>query len=369
MPLNPLRFHRLKVAEIRAATPGAAAPGAAAPDALLIRLEVPDDLREAYRFEAGQYLTLRAAIGGVEQRRAYSICAGPDDGELTIAIRQLDDGVFSSWAHATLREGDLLDVMTPTGRFGIAFEPDQARTHVAFAAGSGITPIMSILRGVLTREPASRFALFYGNRRTSSIMFREALADLKDRFRERFAVYHILSREAQDLPLLNGRLDAEKLSLLLRHVIPAAEVDHAFLCGPSSMIAMLEPALAKAGIAPGRIHIERFVSAEGGVPRRARPSQAMTFSKRARIRHDGKDSEIPIAEGDSVLEAALCAGLDLPYACKGGMCGTCRAKLIAGHAKMRINYALDPGEIAAGFVLTCQARAESDFIIVDYDVA
>jgi ring-1,2-phenylacetyl-CoA epoxidase subunit PaaE len=338
------------------------------PDAIMLRLEVPEALRTAYAFEAGQYLTLRATIGGEEIRRAYSICSGPDQSELAIAIRRLDDGVFSAWAHEHLHQGDAVDVMTPTGRFGIVFAPGKARTHVAFAAGSGITPIMSILRGVLAQEPQSRFFLFYGNRRIASIMFREALADLKDRYRDRFALYYILSQEAQDLPLLNGRLDAEKLSLLLRQVVPAAIVDHAFLCGPSGMIAALEPALAEAGIAPDRIHTERFISAEGGSPRALPPRAAMTKGgKHARIRHDGKDSEIAVPEGDSILDAALRAGLGLPYACKGGMCSTCRARIIEGQAEMTLNYALDPKEVAAGFLLTCQAKPSTDFVAVDYD--
>ena len=360
MPLNPPRFHRLSIAEIHPE----------APDAFLIRFAVPEALRKAYAFEAGQYLTMRAMIGGREERRAYSICAGPDDAALTIAIRRLDDGVFSAWAHEHLHEGDALDVMTPTGRFGIAFAPEQARVHVAFAAGSGITPVMSILRGVLAREPRSRFVLFYGNRSIASIMFREALADLKDQYGQRFALYHILSREAQDLPLLNGRLDGVKASLLLRHVVPGATIDHAFLCGPPGMIGALEPVLMGASIPPGRIHIERFVSGEGGVPRVASPRPAIrSGGKRARIRHDGKDTEIVMAEGQSILDAALRAGLDLPYACKGGMCGTCRAKLTEGDARMTVNYALDPRETAAGFLLTCQARALSAFVAVDYDAA
>ena len=257
--------------------------------------------------------------------------------------------------------------MSP-GRFGITHAPEGSRIHVGFAAGSGITPIISIIKGVLTCEPDSRFFLFYGNRSTESMLFREMLEQLKDRFIERLSVFHVISGEEQDIPILHGRLDGEKVSVLLRSLVPAASVDHVFICGPAGMSEQVEVACRETGIAGDRIHVERFVSEFGGKPRPKRvvpagaPSKAM-----ASLIVDGKRREVPVAEGEAILDAALRAGMDLPFACKGGMCSTCRAKLVEGKAEMEVNYSLEPWELKAGFILTCQARPVSDKVVVDYD--
>jgi ring-1,2-phenylacetyl-CoA epoxidase subunit PaaE len=357
MSLTP-RFHRLAVNDLRRE----------AADAVSMTFAIPRELTDDYRFAPGQYLTLRTTMDGEEVRRSYSICSGPDDGELRIAVKKVDGGAFSSWAADELKSGDQLDVMTPTGRFGVAHAPDQARVYVGFAAGSGITPILSIAKGVLAREPGSRFFLFYGNRSAGSMLFREALEELKDRFLQRFSVFHVISGEEQDIPILHGRLDGDKVRVLLRSLVPAASVDHVFICGPAGMSEDIETTCREIGIADERIHVERFVSEFGGKPRAKKMIEASAPPKAmASLTIDGKRREVPVAEGESILDAALRAGMDLPFACKGGMCSTCRAKLVEGEAQMEVNYSLEPWELKAGFILTCQARPVSDRVVVDYD--
>ena len=352
------RFHRLAVDDLRRESA----------DAVSMTFAIPRELADDYHFVPGQYLTLRTTMDGEEVRRSYSICSGPDDGELRIAVKKVDGGAFSNWAADELKTGDELDVMTPTGRFGVAAAPHEARVYVGFAAGSGITPILSIAKGVLALEPDSRFFLFYGNRSTSGMLFREALEELKDRFMQRLSVFHVISGEEQDIPILHGRLDGEKVRVLLRSLVPASDVDHVFICGPTGMSEDIEATCGDIGIAADRIHVERFVSEFGGKPRPkavialGTPPKAM-----ASLIIDGKRREVPVAEGEAVLDAALRAGMDLPFACKGGMCSTCRAKLVEGSAEMEVNYSLEPWELAAGFILTCQARPTSERVVVDYD--
>ena len=268
----------------------------------------------------------------------------------------------------TLTAGDQLDVMTPTGRFGVVPASDHGQIHVGFAAGSGITPILSIVKGVLAREPESRFFLFYGNRSTENMLFREALEELKDRFLARFSLFHVISGEEQDIPILQGRLDGEKVMVLLRSLVPADSVDHVFICGPTGMSEEIEATCAELGIAANKIHVERFVSGLGGKPRPKAVVAASAPPKAvAALIIDGKRREVPVAEGEAILDAALRAGMDLPFACKGGMCSTCRAKLVEGTAQMEVNYALEPWELEKGFILTCQARPTSNKVVVDYD--
>ncbi|MBC9208228.1 phenylacetate-CoA oxygenase/reductase subunit PaaK [Roseomonas aerophila] len=354
------RFHRLRIADLKRETR----------DAVSIAFEVPAEMRELYAFQPGQYLTLRTTLEDEEVRRSYSICSGPDDGELRIAVKQVDGGAFSTWANTALHAGDELDVMTPTGRFGVAHAAGQARLHVGFAAGSGITPILSIARGILAREKESRFFLFYGNRSGGEMLFREQLEELKDRFLGRLSVFHVLSQEEQDIPILNGRLDGEKVRVLLRHIVPAEQVDHIFVCGPTGMSDDIDATLREMGVPEDRVHIERFVSALGGKPRpRPVPSvaEAGAAHRMASLIVDGNRRDVKVAEGEAILDAALRAGLDLPYACKGGMCSTCRAKVVEGSVEMEVNYSLEPWETKAGFVLTCQARLTSEHVVIDYD--
>src|SRR6202030_2415488 len=330
------RFHRLAVNDLRLEID----------DAVALTFAIPKQLEDDYNFSPGQYLTLRITMEGEEVRRSYSICSGPDDGELRIAVKKVDGGAFSSWAADELKPGDELDVMTPTGRFGVAPAPDEARVYVGFAAGSGITPILSIVKGVLAREPNSRFFLFYGNRSTGGMLFREALEELKDRFMQRLSIFHVISGEEQDIPILHGRLDGEKVRVLLRSLVPASSVDHVFICGPTAMSDELEATCRDIGIAEDRIHVERFVSGLGGKPRPKAIIPASAPPKAfASLIIDGKRRDVPVAEGEAILDAALRGGVDLPFACKGGMCSTCQAKLVEGEAQMEVNYSLEPWEL------------------------
>jgi ring-1,2-phenylacetyl-CoA epoxidase subunit PaaE len=350
------RFHTLTISDVRRETA----------DAVSLAFAVPARLRSAYGYVPGQYLTLRATIDGEDVRRSYSICTGLDDGELRVVVKQVAGGAFSGWVGEHVRVGDTLAVMTPGGRFGVPIEPGSTRTLVAFAAGSGITPVMAILRTVLRHE-AGRFFLFYGNRSTSEIIFREHLEDLKDRYLTRLSVFHVLSREQQDLPVLNGHLDAAKVGVLLRSVVPVAGVDQAFVCGPQPMIEGLEKALADLGLARERVHVERFTPGAGG---RSRPIAVVPSARpkaTATVISEGARFDIPVAEGEAIIDAAIRAGRSLPYSCKGGMCCTCRARVVEGRVEMSVNYSLEPWETEAGFVLTCQAHPVTERVVIDYD--
>lgn len=351
------RFEALRIADLRQETA----------DTISVALDVPDSQRSRFAFQPGQYLTLRTWLDGEELRRSYSICSGLDDGELRVAIKRVEDGRFSAWAHGALRPGATLDVMPPQGRFGVAPAPGVARTLLGVAAGSGITPILSILKSVLAREPSSRFILLYGSRATGQIIFREQMEELKDRFMGRLSVVHVLSREQQDVPVLNGRLDGGKVRRLLGGLAPVPTIDHAFLCGPGSMIDAVQAALLHAGMAGDRIHSERFGAAPSSPRPRKLPLATEAPHAVATVIADGVSTAVPMDAGETVLDAALRAGLDLPYSCRGGMCSTCRARVSNGRVRMDVNYGLEPWETAAGYVLTCQARPETDRLTVDYD--
>jgi ring-1,2-phenylacetyl-CoA epoxidase subunit PaaE len=349
------RFHTLTIADLRRETD----------DAVSLAFAVPARLARAYRFLPGQYLTLRAAVAGEDIRRSYSICSGLDDGELRVVVKRVAGGVFSNFVHDKLKPSDDINVMTPAGQFTLP-APVGARTVVAVACGSGITPVMSHLKTVLAREQQSRIVLLYGNRTGRDIIFAEALAGLKDRYLGRFSLTHVLSREMQELPVLHGRLDRERIGLLLRGV-PA--IDHALICGPSGMMDEAALAFARLGVPAERIHREYFTPGEGSQaappPRMAAPQAEPAAI--AEIVIDGRHHEVPLPEGVSVIDAAQAQGIELPFSCKGGMCCTCRAKLVSGKAEMAVNYSLQPWEIAAGFILTCQARPLTSRLVLDYD--
>jgi ring-1,2-phenylacetyl-CoA epoxidase subunit PaaE len=347
----PPRFQRLRVAALRRTTA----------DAVVVTFDAPDAFRS---FTPGQYLTLRATIDGHDVRRCYSICSGLDETTLQVAIKHLPGGRFSTWANTVLREGDTLLAMRPEGRFGVAIDPAASRVFAGFAAGSGITPVLSILQTVLAREAGSRFFLFLGNRAGRDIMFRDQLEDLKDRYLSRLSVFHVLSREKQELDILNGRLDPEKIPALTRLMPPP---DHVFVCGPQGMIEGIEPALAMAGVPPERIHVGRFTPSTDIVPPPAVVPENAPPAVIATLIIDGARIEVPMATGETIVEAALRAGRDPPFSCRAGMCCTCRARLLEGRVNMATNYSLEPWETEAGFVLTCQARPLTERVVVDYD--
>jgi ring-1,2-phenylacetyl-CoA epoxidase subunit PaaE len=350
------KFHPLAIAEVRRETA----------DAVSLRFDVPPALADDYRFVQGQHLNVRVRLDGEELRRSYSICSAPDDGELRIAIKKVPGGRFSTWAVERLKPGDVLDVMTPEGRFFTPLDARQAKHYVAFAAGSGITPILSLARATLAREPKSRFTLVYGNRRLSSTMFLESLWALKDRYLPRFELFHVFSREAQEIELFNGRIDAAKVRAFLQALIPPDSIDEAFVCGPASMIDEVESALAAAGIARAHVHVERLGGP--GAAAAAPVDDAEAAEARVTLLIDGVRREVEFHRGShSILEAGRAAGIDLPFSCKGGMCSTCRAKLLEGKVKMAKNYALEPHEVEAGFILTCQSYPLTEHVLVSFD--
>jgi ring-1,2-phenylacetyl-CoA epoxidase subunit PaaE len=352
-------FHALTVADIRQETP----------DSVSIAFAIPEPLRDEFQFTPGQFLTVRATLEGEECRRSYSICSGAGEPEMRIAVKKTPGGRFSTFANELLRPGAELEVMPPEGRF-IA-EANYGRHLAFFAAGSGITPVLSIIRSALAANPQSRVTLFYGNRTTTSIMFREALDDLKDRYLDRLSVFHVLSRESQDIDLLNGRIDGEKIALLARTILRPNEVDAYFLCGPYGLIEEGRAALLAAGVDPSRIKVELF-SAEG-MPRPAPIVVGAAASPASAARVDcvldGVTYHLDVRADQHVVDAAHEQGVELPYSCKGGMCCTCRCKVAAGEVVMDVNYSLEAWEIEAGFVLACQSRPIGERVKLDFDAA
>jgi ring-1,2-phenylacetyl-CoA epoxidase subunit PaaE len=335
--------------------------------AVTLTFGVPDELAAAYRFTPGQHLTLRTTVDGEEVRRSYSICSAPSSGRLTVAVKSLEGGVFSTHARTGHSVGDVLDVMTPAGRFGVPLDPAHRKAYVAVVAGSGITPVMSILPAVLETEPQSTFTVVFGNRDSGSVMFVEELADLKDRYPQRLQLVHVLSREPQDADLLTGRIDDAKLGTLLESVVPVEAVDEWLLCGPFELVQQVRESLVGRGVASSAVHLELF-HVDGEAPRLARPRAGGTDAGcQVTVRLDGRSTTFAMPDEGSVLDATLGVRADAPFACKGGVCGTCRIKVVEGDVEMSRNYALEPEEIAEGFALACQSVPTSDRLVVDFD--
>jgi ring-1,2-phenylacetyl-CoA epoxidase subunit PaaE len=358
-----IHFHPLSVQRVAPEAAGSAA----------FTLSVPPALRDIFNFKPGQFLTLRADIDGKETRRSYSICSPHQryvqSGEIDIGVKPVDRGTFSRWALAHLQPGQTIEAMPPDGRF--TPRTPGARHRVGFAAGSGITPMLSIIASTLAGELDSTFTLVYGNQRLNTIMFNEVLQDLKDSYPARLSLIHMLSRQQQDLEILNGRIDEDKVARLLATLVPSQDIDEAFICGPEGMIDATQRALLASGLSAERIHTERFIPAAEGRPLAApvKPPAApgVAAAHRLEVVLDGKTHQLAMADGDKVLDVALEAGLDLPYSCRGGVCCTCRARVIEGTVAMEKNYTLEQWEIDKGFVLTCQARPLSDRVVVSYD--
>lgn len=338
-------------------------------DCVSILFEVPLGLQAEYRFTHGQHLTLKTEINGEEVRRSYSICSSPLEETLKVAVKHIPNGIFSSFANHALKAGDSLDVMTPMGRFFTELNPENQKNYVAFAAGSGITPVISIIKTILMTEPKSTVTLLFGNKNKNSIIFKEEIEGLKNKYMSRLSVYHILSREYMDAPFLNGRIDAEKCNTFLRYLNSSKTIDECFICGPEEMIHSVRKTLEDAGINKKNIHFELFAASTPATPPQKKEKIEDTGKMcEATVRLDGRTFDMKVAyTGDSILDAALKVGADLPFACKGGVCCTCRAKLIEGEVIMDVNYGLEQDEVAQGFILTCQAHPISEKIVVDFD--
>lgn len=346
-------FHALKVSAIDQLTE----------DSVALTFEVPEDLRDAYAFEAGQHLSIRA---GDEIRRSYSICTAPSSGILRIGVKRLPGGAFSGEVIGRLKVGDELDVMTPAGHFSTPLDPTARKRYAAVAAGSGITPVLSILAAALETERESDAVLVYANRTHRTVMFLDEVHELKDRFPDRLQILHVLSREEQDVELLSGRLDADRMKRLLGSLVPPDRVDEWFLCGPQQMVHELRGVLLEAGVDPTHIHLELFHA--DPVARAPIVADEVEGAAEVTVTLDGRSSTFPLRPDDvPVLDAALRVRSDAPFACKGGVCGTCRARLVEGTVVMDTNWALEADEIERGYVLTCQSHPTSPKVVLDYD--
>lgn len=354
------KFHSLTIADVRRETE----------DAVSIAFDIPEELRADYAFKPGQHLTLRAEIDGEDVRRSYSICSGLDEGEIRVCIKRQPHGVFSGYANENLKPGMTLDVLPPAGRF--ILDPDasgqKVRRYVLVAAGSGITPLISMAKSLLARDDKAEVTLIYGSRTVKSIIFRREIEALKDKYLSRFTLHHVLSREKRDNELLDGHIDGEKLLQLAGPLFDLEAVDGFYLCGPQAMIESLRASLRNGGVPEDKIHFELFATDTAPTASRGTEQDMPEGGSKILIRVDGVQTLVEMAPEDgSILEAAQRAGLDLPFACKGGVCGTCRARVREGKAAMALNYALEEDEVEKGYVLTCQARPQSETIEVDFD--
>ena len=353
------KFHRLNVAQVARETR----------DAVAITFDVPPALKDAFRFVQGQHLTLRADVAGEDLRRSYSICSAVQDGCLRIAVKKAPGGAFSTWVNEGLKAGQALEVMPPMGHFNVPLHPANRKHYLGFAAGSGITPLLSIIKTTLLTEPGSEFTLFYGNRSSAAVIFREELSDLKDQFLSRLNLIYVMSREPQDIALLNGRIDREKADALLAHWVDLDDVDTAFVCGPDGMMQAVATSLQARGFAKSKIKIELFAAS---IPKHEHRTPAAPHPGRSECTVtaiiDGAAREFTLEKGrENVIDAALRQGIELPYSCKGGVCSTCRAKLVEGEVDMDVNFALEDYEVARGFVLCCQSYPVTDRVVVDFD--
>lgn len=353
------KFHSLRIIDRQQETP----------DCISLAFEVPQDLLEAFQYQAGQYLTFRANINGEDVRRSYSLCSAPHENEWRVAIKRVVMGVFSGYAHDKLHIGDTIEVMPPMGSFTLPQE--KVKQVVCFAAGSGITPILGITKSVLHLDESATVSLFYGNRSSRDIIFQEQLEGLKNTAITRLGLYHILSREHLGVELFYGRIDAEKCSAFAKTLFDPLAVDHYYLCGPESMIRSVSEQLEAVGVEKGKIHFELFGAPKPSLnrPVLVRPVNKQADLSKVSITVDGKTTVIDMLDdGNHILEAGMAYGLDLPFACKGGVCSTCKCKVLEGEVLMEANYALEPDEVEAGFVLSCQAHPVSDVVAVTFDV-
>ena len=356
-----VHFHKLKVKEVKKETT----------DCVSIAFTVPDELKKEFAFEQGQNITLKKTIEGEELRRSYSVCTAPFENELRVAVKKVEGGIFSSFANDQLQAGDELEVLPPTGKFNTPLKKGNCKQYLAFAAGSGITPVISIIKTTLASEPMSRFTLVFGNKSRSSIIFFEELEGLKNKYLQRFNFINVLSREKTDVALNFGRIDKDKLKELTK-LIKFENIDEFFICGPEEMIFCVKDFIEQRGIDKKKIHFELFAS--GGLKKNNKTEQFTGENKgpvsKITVKLDGRrfDFELPFSSETSLLDAALKQGADLPFACKGGMCCTCKAKLLEGEVSMDVHWGLEEEEIEQGYILTCQSHPKTEKVVVDYDV-
>jgi len=357
------KFHPLTIAHVRHETR----------DTIAVTFTVPAELRDSFQYQQGQHLTLRAQIGDEDVRRSYSICSAVQDSALRVAIKRTQGGLFSCWANDTLQAGHTIDVMPPMGHFNVPLDAANRKHYLAFAAGSGITPILSIIKTTLAAEPHSSFTLFYGNRASSSVIFKEELSDLKDVYLERLKIAYVMSREQQDIELFNGRITKDKAAQFLKYWVRAEDIDTAFICGPEDMMLGVSEALQEAGMSKASIKVELFAAS---IPKHAHQPRASAAANAAHqhtevtVIMDGNAASFSMEQDkESLLDAGLRAGLDMRYSCKGGVCSTCRCKVVEGKVDMDVNYALEDYEIARGYVLSCQSFPTTAKVVIDFDQA
>ncbi len=352
------KFHTLKISDVRQETE----------DTVSIAFEVPSELKEDYNYISGQYLTLKADINGEEVRRSYSLCSAPHEAEWRVAIKQVVDGKFSTYANTALKAGMEMDVMTPTGNFALKTNSENSNSYVLFAAGSGITPVISIAKSALQNEPNSDVTLFYGNKGFNSVIFREEIEALKNQFMDRLRVVHVFSRESLGNNIQKGRINDEKANELYDAFLKDVVIDGVYICGPEAMILGVKDSMIAKGVDEGKVHFELFTTPTGKTETIELPKNAPRIDSNITIIVDGDEIDLNLdSDGQNILDAAQEAGADLPFACKGGVCCTCKAKIMEGSARMDVNYALEPDEVEAGFILTCQAHPTSDKLVVSFD--
>ena len=353
------KFHSIKVADVYKVTK----------DCSVITFDIPADLQEEFQFTQGQHLTVRTFIDGKDERRSYSLCSSPMENKWQVAVKKITEGVFSTFVNDTLKKGDSLDLIAPHGAFHTEVNQAKAKNYIAFAAGSGITPILSIIKTHLAAEPKSTFKLFYLNRTVKSIIFKEEIEQLKNKYFGRFEIFHFLTKEHRNIELLNGRFTKEKLQILTDKIIDIQSTDDCFICGPEQMIYLLRDELTAAGLPAAKIHFELFNTgiSEEDKQRISKIVEKKVDGTEITIIDGGKEFHFVMDEAyDNILDSAIAAGADLPFACKGGVCSTCRCKIVEGTAEMKVNYALDAGEVAKNFILSCQAVPTSKKIVVDF---
>lgn len=355
------KFHSIKIADIYKETK----------DCSVLSFEIPQELKQEFQYKQGQHLTLKSIINGQDTRRSYSLCSSPNENIWKIAVKKINGGLFSTFVNDTLKKGDTIEVMAPNGEFNVAINSDKPKNYIVFAAGSGITPILSIIKTHLISEPNSTFKLFYLNRTVKSIIFKEEIEQLKNTYFDRFEIFHFLTKEHRSIELLNGRFTKEKLQVLTKNIIDIPSTDECFICGPEQMIFLIRDELIAAGLDKNKIHYELFTS---GITEEDKARMAKIVEKKVEgtdvtIIDGGKEFHFVMDDDfDNILDGALAAGADLPFACKGGVCSTCKCKVVSGTVEMKINYALDENEVAKGLVLSCQAVPTSEKVVVDFGV-